>query len=295
MMGTAEGRWSKEARVRLGEILSGAPGLAAFDFDNTLIYNDLGEACLYYIALQGLLPLDRDDFWSEMIHPLLPEAEVSALRSRYAKVDPEEDYELYVELVDKLIGTYLNIAENDGLETAYRWTRIFFGGHTTADMNSIGRHVFEFECEEAIGQKFLPSGISLPTGIRVYPEIEKLIRGLLSAGWDVRVVTASPQELIQAAVGRWGILPEKVHGMRLLSDGDLLLPKIAEPMTYGPGKVQALRMHTQAPLIFAAGDSYTDWDLLTHAANALLIDRGKETLRADARKAGMIVQERFAV
>lgn len=295
MMGITEGRWSKEARVRLGEILSGPPGLAAFDFDNTLVYNDLGEACMYYIALQGLLPLDRDDFWSEMIHPLLPESEVSAMRSRYAKIDPEDDYELYIELVDKLIGAYLMIAEKDGLEPAYRWTRVLFGGQTVTDMRSIGRHVFEFESEEPLGQKFLPSGVSLPTGIRVYPEIEKLIRGLISSGWDVRVVTASPQELIQAAVGRWGIAPEKVHGMRLVREGELLLPKIDEPMTYGPGKVEALRKHTQSPLRFAAGDSYTDWDLLTHAEHALLIDRGKESLRNDARKAGMIVQERFVV
>ncbi|MEQ9363571.1 MAG: haloacid dehalogenase-like hydrolase, partial [Leptospirales bacterium] len=31
------------------KILAGPPGLAAFDFDNTLIRNDLGEAVMYYI------------------------------------------------------------------------------------------------------------------------------------------------------------------------------------------------------------------------------------------------------
>ncbi|MBI3395680.1 MAG: haloacid dehalogenase-like hydrolase [Spirochaetia bacterium] len=292
-----EGRWNADARSRLGRILSERPGVAAFDFDNTLIFNDLGEACLYYIALQGLLPLHRSDFWQEMVHPLVPQPTVDKLKETYGHLDPEDNYDVYVRFVDTLIGTYHKIAEQDGLESAYRWTRIFFGGQTVSDMEGVARSVFEYECERAVGESLLPSGIPMAAGIRMYPEMEWLVRELLKRGWDVHIVTASPEVIIRKVAPQWGISPDNVHGMQLVlkPEENLLLPVIQEPMTYGPGKVEALRNKVKEPLRFAAGDSYTDWDLLTYAEDALLIDRGRPDLRQDAQKNGMIIQERFEV
>ena len=64
-------QWTPENRKRIESLLEGPPGQAVFDFDNTLIHGDLGEACMYYIAFQGLVRADLDEFWQEIAHPSL--------------------------------------------------------------------------------------------------------------------------------------------------------------------------------------------------------------------------------
>ena len=78
--------------------------------------------------------------------------------------------------------------------------------------------------------------------------------------------------------------------MRLKKEGDLLLPQIEEPMTYGPGKVQAIRELDERPIDFAAGDSFTDLDMLRAAGMALLVDRDKQDLKALAEQEGFLIQ-----
>ena len=68
---TGADQWTPENRKRIDSLLEGPPGQAVFDFDNTLIHGDLGEACMYYIAFQGLVRADLDEFWQEISHPSL--------------------------------------------------------------------------------------------------------------------------------------------------------------------------------------------------------------------------------
>ena len=136
----------------------------------------------------------------------------------------------------------------------------------------------------------LPSGRRIPRGIRIIPEIYQLIQSMLSSGWTVRIITASPEPTIQSVIQHWNLEEAAVRGMRLKRKDDMLLPYIEEPMTFGPGKVQAIRELDDRAIDFAAGDSFTDLDMLRAARMALLVDRGKEDLRGLAEQEGFLVQ-----
>ncbi|MCB1169192.1 MAG: haloacid dehalogenase-like hydrolase [Leptospiraceae bacterium] len=290
MIDSGANRWTPENRKRLQGLLEGPPGQAVFDFDNTLIHGDLGEACMYYIAFQGLMRADLEEFWQEISHPTLSARELDKIRQGWERNQSYEDLQSHLEWVDDFLGLYDTLLNGAGLEQAYRWTRAIFGNLPEKELRSIAHYVFQDESRMPFTFEELPSGRRIPRGIRIVPEIHSLIQSMLSAGWTVRIITASPEPTIQSVIHNWNLEEAAVRGMRLKRDGDLLTPHIEEPMTYGPGKVQAIRELDQRSIDFAAGDSFTDLDMLRAAGTALLLDRGKEDLRRIANDEGFLVQ-----
>lgn len=299
--------WMPEAHALVEDLLAGPSGLAVFDFDNTLIRNDLGEAVMYYILFQALLRADLPQFWDELPHPAIADDEVDHLKQIWRSMEAQgtdENEDVYLSFVDAIAPLYGKVYKHSGMDAAYRWSRILFAFQSEKELQSIARYVLDYECNQPLGQSELPSGLTLPRGIRVYAEVRALLKELLARDWDVRIVTASPEAIIAAVSQRWGIAPEKVHGMRLTKgavtsvDGEtqeLLLPQIVEPMTVQQGKVDRLLAETDQPLRFMMGDSIGDWELLQHAERAVLIDRGDAELAEKARAAGLPVQTPFPV
>lgn len=291
--------WNPSAfELLTADVLAGPPGVAAFDFDNTLIRNDLGEAVMYYILFQALLRADLPEFWEEIRHPALNDADLAELRRMWGGIETQggEDADEYMHFVDRLAPLYGQVYAHSGMAEAYRWSRVLFAFQGEKELRSIARYVFGYEQNQPIGVTQLPSGLQIPRGIRVYREVHALIRAMLERGWDVRIVTASPQVLIQAVITHWGIAENRVHGMRLeRGPHDLLLPRIVEPMPVQAGKVARLQTEVDGPLDFMIGDSIGDFELLRHAKRAILIDRGNAELKAAAVEAGMIIQQPFPV
>lgn len=286
--------WTDTAFGSISELLESEPGLAAFDFDNTLIYNDLGEACMNYMALQGLIRADSAEFWQALSHPAFPTEQLPALRVAYERaLSGAQGAD--IAFGEAMLHAYLYLAEYIGLETAYRWTRVFFAGHTEEQLRSIARHVFAHEQEQSLGQLTLPGGLEISSGIRIYQEIAELISAMTERGWTVCVVTASPEPLIQAVISSWGLPDERVYGMQLArgSADEPFSPVIVEPLTFAYGKVARLAAEQKGTLLFAAGDSWTDYALLLAARQALLIDRGNDALRERAKLSGFEIQPRF--
>ena len=283
-------QWTPENRKRIESLLEGPPGHAVFDFDNTLIHGDLGEACMYYIAFQGLVRADLDEFWQELSHPSLSARELERIRASWDRNQAFEDLQAHLEWVDELVGLYETILKSAGLEAAYRWTKSLFAHLPEKELRSIATYVFQDESRLPMDFEELPSGRRIPGGIRIIPEIHALIQSMLAGGWTVRIITASPEPTIQSVIQHWNLEEAAVRGMRLKKEGDLLLPQIEEPMTYGPGKVQAIRELDERPIDFAAGDSFTDLDMLRAAGMALLVDRDKQDLKALAEQEGFLIQ-----
>lgn len=292
------GRWEPQVAALLEDLLAGPPGLAAFDFDNTLVYNDLGEAVLYYILLQNQLTADAPEFWeifaqSSAVTPGDVD-EVRALAGRLRAADGD-DASLTLALTAAILRVYHRIYESEGLESAYRWSRILYAFRPAQDLRSMAQYVFDAERKTAVGFAELPGGERLPQGLRPFPEVRALIRALLEKGWEVFVVTASPEETIRPAIAHWGLPEERVIGMRLERDAnDRLLPQIVEPYPVRGGKVAALARVCDRPLRFALGDSWGDLELLKSAEHAALFDRGNVELAQAAREAGILIQSRFA-
>ncbi|MBI41711.1 MAG: haloacid dehalogenase-like hydrolase [Leptospiraceae bacterium] len=290
MTATGADQWTPENRKRMESLLEGPPGQAVFDFDNTLIHGDLGEACMYYIAFQGLVRADLDEFWNEIAHPSLSNKTLDRIRASWDRNQAFEDLQAHLEWVDELLGLYETLVQTAGLEQAYRWTRSLFGNQPEKELRSIATYVFQDESRMPVDFEELPSGRKIPRGIRIIPEIFQLIQSMLQSGWTVRIITASPEPTIQSVIQHWNLEEAAVRGMRLKRKDDMLLPYIEEPMTFGPGKVQAIRELDDRAIDFAAGDSFTDLDMLRAAGMALLVDRGKEDLRGLAEQEGFLIQ-----
>lgn len=105
---------------------------------------------------------------------------------------------------------------------------------------------------------------------RIYPAMRELVAEMLGAGWDVRIVSASPRWIIQAGAPHLGLDPAHVIGLSVEVAGGYLTDRLSSEIPYGTGKVTALRREGLVPS-FAAGDSAGDVFMLETAAEALVI------------------------
>ncbi|MCB1324308.1 MAG: haloacid dehalogenase-like hydrolase [Leptospiraceae bacterium] len=287
------GVWNPQVHEQLVRLLDGPPGLAAFDFDNTLIFNDLGEAVMNYLVLQALLAGDREEFWQGLSEePVRPD--IDRLRGWWNSYRDTEDESDYLRFADALLSTYDRTYHEVGLEAAYRWSRFIFAWQNAEELKKISRHVLDDELLQTPREEKLPSGYVVNRGIRIYAEVKQLMHTLRGRGWELRVVTASPREVIQAVIGDWGLQPEQVLGMQLSRDSNgMLLPEILEPMPFQAGKVELLAAACDGRRPdLAIGDSSGDRDLLASAGLGILFDRGYRELWAALEKQGVLLQER---
>jgi HAD superfamily phosphoserine phosphatase-like hydrolase len=127
--------------------------------------------------------------------------------------------------------------------------------------------------------------------LEIREPIRELVWALHRHGWDVWIVTASPEVLVQALAERMGIHPDRVVGMRSPLGGDgRYAPIVTDPITFREGKVEALRAAAGRDPVFAAGDSGSDAPLLGTARYALLLDHGDPELRAEGEARGWWIE-----
>lgn len=288
------GRWALSVREALIERIEGPPGLAAFDFDNTLIYNDLGEACMYYVLFQGLAGGDREEFWEIFrSSPSVQDTDAQTAMDYWRRVrdSDAEDTDALLGFAAKCLELYDRIYHAESMEAAYRWSRIFFSFLPGEELASIARYVFDSECMRELNRVRLNAQIQIPQGLRVVPELRELVAALRERDWLIAVVTASPQIIIAAAIDEWGLQPEDVIGMVLQSGADgELRPQIIEPYPIMAGKTQALNERFGRMPDLAIGDSRGDAEMLEAAGLAVLIDRGNESLRERLQAKGVLLQ-----
>lgn len=127
--------------------------------------------------------------------------------------------------------------------------------------------------------------------LAIRPAMRELVWALQRSGWEVWVVTASPEVLVQAVAEHVGLHPGRIVGMRsrVAADGRYL-PEILDPVTFAEGKLEAVRAVTGRDPAFAAGDSISDEPMMAASRHALLVDRGNDALRARGLGRGWWVQ-----
>jgi phosphoserine phosphatase len=223
-------------------------GIAAFDFDNTLIKNDFGEAIMLSLCKTGNLP--------ELLNHthLFPNPEEAR------KIFLTKDYSLITQFI---FDEYDRILVEKGLEPAYRWSSFLFAGISESDCVHISQSVWE----ETNSTKI----------IYPFPEMLQLIQFLKDAKWEVFIVTASPVWAIQTVSYHFQISPENVIGMELEWEMGKTTSKIREPYTYGEGKVKAFVQRNGKKPDLAFGDSINDYPLLVTSAKGVLLNRGKDS------------------
>jgi HAD superfamily phosphoserine phosphatase-like hydrolase len=303
------GRWSEEVHARLVEMMreQGASSprydpchrpLAVFDFDNTVIAGDLGDSAFADALEEGLLAPDAADLRT-LLAPLAP-AHATALAGLWPRAKWPAAAQPPSDLRWQVHRAYDDLCREKGNAVGYPWLTQVFAGWTEAALSGFAERTIARELARTIVADRIEGGgepVTVVRGIRARPEMTALIAALTQAGFDVYIVSASPEWLVRAYAPRLGLSRDRVIGMRATATATRTTANVDTPSTYRAGKVAAIRSRVppggRVP-VFAAGDALTDLEMMEEASDlALFIDRGDPTVRARAEARGWAVQRPF--
>jgi HAD superfamily phosphoserine phosphatase-like hydrolase len=175
------------------------------------------------------------------------------------------------------MGVFDRLVAEQGKPVAFAWAAEVVAGMYELEIRELTLKVVE---------DWLAHG-----GLRVRPEMRDLVAALQRWGWDVWVVSASAEPVVQTVAQLYGVPADRVIGVKLsISSDGLVLPTVSGPMTFREGKVRAIDRFIGKRPTFAAGDTDTDIEMLHTAKHVLLMDRGNDEARAAAAAGGWWVQ-----
>jgi phosphoserine phosphatase len=284
--------WNQRNYDALNNFLTGVrPGnIAVFDWDNTCIFGDIGEAIFRRQALRlefkfgperlrAIIPDQVQGIDSINVNgQLLPLLQVKGqIVSAYEKIYDRDLMEIHASAARRdfsagLLALNRGFEETPGIgcEFAYPWTINFLQGFSPAEVRRLAAEVIDSELQNVIENHTLSDSSKYllyhwTAGIRPFPEMAGLARILKKAGCQVIVSTASNPLIIETMMQRIGFAAELVIGMASRLEGDRLqgtLEPGLEP-NFGPGKVQNMRQLLDQEPVFVAGDSSGDYEIMT--------------------------------
>jgi phosphoserine phosphatase len=229
--------------------------LLAFDADGTLWSGDVGiddfEALLAENAvLPAALPMLREEAAAAGL-PVVDDATAQA----------NILYRAYVR------GTYPE-------ENAFRVMACAFAGYSKEAVRK-----FAIKVAEATGLR-----------ARLHPEIGPLLGWAARQGIGRYVVSASHAVVVKSCIELLGLPIDGVFAMSQVEQDGKLVARLEQPVTYGAGKTEALRVGVAGmTLLGAFGDSAFDLHLLREARLPVAV-RPKAELRARAIECNGLVE-----
>lgn len=320
--------WLNDNRERINDMIKdlgecgadpereGAP-LALFDWDNTVVKNDTAEALINYMLLNDKVKQPPSADWANLNEYFTPEI-ITELNDKCGGLAPEgevlptskpEGAEC-ADIIEKIIE---DSETSDGtpafqnfnarrIEPAYAFKVQLLAGYTEDEITDFARETRDEYISAPEGTKVKVGSKEYNGWIRYYDEITDLINVLKEHGFDVRIVTASPQPQAQAWGEKIGLEPDKVMGVKTVLDGDKWSYEMVQcggekSMTYIEGKrcrvneevlgITGPEAWDPAPedkrQVFAAGDSNTDVSFVGDATYLrLAVNRNKQELMCNA-------------
>lgn len=285
--------------------------VAVFDFDNTCIFRDIGQAVFRFQLLQlryrlapeqlaAILPRLHGDLGGRPIPAI-----TSALMYTYCRLWPLiaandqkkaqqlPEYRLFA----ALLLWFTDRARKDE-RLGPRFVLPFMGkllaGFTLAELRSLTAEVVTAALTEPLVEETLalaapePIGsieAGYPLGLQAYQEMKALMQHLENQGIDCYVVSASTEWLVEEAVRllEFPVRADHIFGIRVGLDAQELLT-IADPdsypLTFREGKAEIIRRFIGTTPVLVAGDADTDFEMLTmpEVDIRLLINRNQTGL-----------------
>ncbi|MEV0434048.1 haloacid dehalogenase-like hydrolase [Nocardia sp. NPDC050413] len=302
---------------RCGAAASGPAPLALFDWDNTVVKNDVGVATFYWMLANDkvLQPVGRD--WATVGAHLTPAA-TAALAAACGDAAPDTPLRTSTDAAcaDELISVADNAETTTGkaafanydhrlISPGYALVVQLMRGYTEAQIIEFARSARQQNLAAAEGTEQVVGTTEVDGYVRYYSQIKDLIEVLRDNGFDVRIVSASAEPVVRVWAEELGITGDKVMGVPLLADKGVYtghLPGcgdkgIDQVITYIDGKrcrineqvfgVRGAAAFRQLPAdrraAFAAGDSDTDVVFVGDATGLrLVINRNKTELMCNA-------------
>ncbi len=305
------GAWKPSIRIELIKLIErhgrhsdgfdpADPPIAVFDFDHTCIHGDIGKT--FY---DWMIRNDNLDY-SQKILDIFPNgkgAVVQTMINRLNKHPPDARAKSKIkqELLDTMHQIYWNLCDDPRFDKCFPWQVRFYAGWQPKQIADMAERVMRTALSLPVQTDF-PTPPNQNTrssnqggSIRIYNEIRTLITTMKQAGFQVWIVSAGPQWVVEGAARFFDVVPPFVIGMRTKIVQSRITTHIDPPPTYKQGKVAAIRRYIGKQPLLAVGDSWSDAEMLMHAEHGLLIDRGSPDLRQKAEESSWWIQPSFPV
>ena len=288
------GTWLPENRAALEDLLrrvgrggpeyrADAPPFAVFDWDQTVIRHDIGDALfLHQIEALGFA-LDHDEFWTVLDPSDVTLREQAALLRELAD-DARADHPTFHALREAVLVGFLRSGLLDPQE-GFPWQTRLLAGMSEAEIADLTRQAMEKEMAAPLARREFQAGgqtVHFHTGLRPYAEILDLMRQLEAHGIAVWIVSATNVWAVRVMAEALGVPADRVIGMRTrVAEGRITAELEGEAVATW-GKVKAIQryIHPTRQPVLVAGDNVTDLPMLEYSADTrLVIDRGVAALR----------------
>ncbi|MBW1881510.1 MAG: HAD-IB family phosphatase, partial [Deltaproteobacteria bacterium] len=173
--------------------------------------------------------------------------------------------------------TYLSLIEEVGELEAYVFCTTTLAGRTEPALRALALEVWEERLADG--------------RIAERPEMPDLFSALERHGWEVWIVSAAAEILVQVAAERYGLDPDRVIGVRLAVGKDQMLQdRVVGPFPHREGKIAVIEQRIGRHPAFATGNADSDIEMLEAARFRLVINNGSTELREIANQGGWWVQ-----
>lgn len=294
--------------------------VALFDWDNTVSKNDFGDAITFYMIKEGKVLQPPNQDW-KTTSGYMTDAGAAALTAAcgttVAAGSPLPT-NTNTACADEILSMYIDNVTTGGqtafaghnfrtMEPTYAWTAQLMAGYTDAEVSQFATAAIAPQLAAAADTTQVVGTRTLNGWLRLYDQSKDLIDVMKSHGYDVWVITASPQPVIQAFAPMVGIAADHVIGIRSMPDANgkrtykfrgcgpvaddnqSMISYIAgkrcwvNKVIWGDNTAKAmLRRADGERQVFGAGDSDTDIEFLRDATYRLVIDRNKTEIMCNA-------------
>jgi phosphoserine phosphatase len=296
--------------------------VALWDWDNTISKNDFGDAMTYWFISHGLVRQPAGQDWHNSSAYLTDAAATALSTACGTTVAAGDTFPVPTatnhDCADEILSIYDNETTRAGatawkqgnmrrLEPAFAWTPQLMAGYSHAEIQAQTQAMLAVELAAAPDTT---QTIGTTTGenawLRIYDEQKDLIHAAQTRGYDVYIITASPQDVIQTAAAMVNVPADHVIGIRSLTDangkvttsfegcggiadgGDIISyiqgkRCYVNKVVYGDTGLAALQRRLDGQRQwFASGDSDSDVEFLRDAHYKLAINRNKADLMCHA-------------
>ena len=120
---------------------------------------------------------------------------------------------------------------------------------------------------------------------KMFAPMQALVKNLLAHGFEVWVVTGSPEAMYQQFLSKQlGIPMRQVVGVRAVIHGGKVTDRIIQPVTQDHGKKEAIETFIQARPLLVGGNSRGDKEMIEYASDLRMIVNPDEHVAPDQKE-----------